>query len=132
MEGWGVRRTLRPMSKAEGLRVYHGARDLADQVIAALSKVRRRMPGDLRSQLESAANSIGANIAEGMGRGTRDDTLRYLRNARSSLDETRHHLRVCSKGEFIDRKTFFALWNRSSALQPMLSNLMATIGRRRR
>jgi len=117
------------MSKSDGLRVYHGSRELAEQVIEAMRHLRRRPPGDLRDQIERSANSVPANIAEGMGRGTRDDSLRFLRQARSSLDETRHHLRVCVNDKLMNVKTFYRLWNRSSAIQRMLASLMFEMGR---
>jgi len=44
-------------------------------------------------QLVRAADSIGANIAEGTGRGSFVDNRRFIRNARGSLFETRHWLR---------------------------------------
>jgi four helix bundle protein len=40
-----------------------------------------------------SADSIGANIAEGTGRGTFKDNRKFVDNARGSLYETRHWLR---------------------------------------
>jgi four helix bundle protein len=47
----------------------------------------------LGKQLIRSSDSIGANIAEGSGRGTPIDNRRFLRMARGSLYETRHWLR---------------------------------------
>ena len=44
-------------------------------------------------QLVRAADSIGANIAEGYGRGSGADNRRFVRTARGSLNETQHFLR---------------------------------------
>ena len=44
-------------------------------------------------QIVRGADSIGANIAEGVGRGSFQDNRRFVRNARGSLYETKHGLR---------------------------------------
>jgi four helix bundle protein len=44
-------------------------------------------------QMVRAGDSIGANIAEGSGRGSFQDNRRFIRIARGSLYETMHWLR---------------------------------------
>ena len=56
----------------------------------------RGVPG-LRNQILRAAASIGANIAEGCGRPTAADFLRYLLMAFASANEVKNHL-VLAKG----------------------------------
>lgn len=77
----------------ENLEVYQMAEALAD----AVWDVVRRWDGFARqtvgSQLVRAADSVGANIAEGAGRGTGPDRARFVRIARGSLYETRYWLR---------------------------------------
>ena len=51
-----------------------------------------------------AADSFGANIAEGSGRCSFVDNRRFVRNARGSLNETRHWLRRSHKRGFLTRE----------------------------
>ena len=75
------------------LEVYKLAEQLADAVwetVAGWDRLARRTVGE---QVVRSADSVGANIAEGTGRGTFKDNKRFVRYARGSLYETRHWLR---------------------------------------
>jgi four helix bundle protein len=74
----------------EQLEVYRLAASLSDELRAA---VRRWESPDLWSsgiQMVRAADSVGANIAEAYGRGTRPDQARFLFMARGSAFELQH------------------------------------------
>src|SRR5437764_12656152 len=75
------------------LRVYRLSEDLADAVwdmVVAWGNLARDTVG---KQMIRSADSIGANIAEGIGRGSFKDNKRFVRTARGSLYETQHWLR---------------------------------------
>ncbi|MGI8897315.1 MAG: four helix bundle protein [Pyrinomonadaceae bacterium] len=55
-------------------------------------------------QMIRAADSIGANIAEGTGRATLQDNRRFIRMARTSLYETQHWLRRSYKGALLSKQ----------------------------
>ena len=87
------------MAKANflNLRVYQ----LAEQIADAAAEIAVKWPAihrnTLGEQMVRAADSIGANIAEGHGRGTYKDNRRLVLIARGSLYETHHWLRFRRK-----------------------------------
>lgn len=77
----------------EKLRVYQLAETLGDEVWEMVSKWKVLAKDTVGKQLVRAADSIGANIAEGSGRASKTDNRRFARIARGSLYETKHWLR---------------------------------------
>jgi four helix bundle protein len=77
----------------ENLRIYQLAETLADQIWHCTIRWDNFAKDTVGKQLVRAADSIGANIAEGSGRGSSQDYRRFLRMARGSLYETLHWLR---------------------------------------
>ena len=77
----------------EELRVYQQAEDLSDLVWAVVLGWHALARDTIGKQMIRSADSIGANIAEGHGRGSYVDNCRFVRIARGCLYETRHWLR---------------------------------------
>ncbi len=81
----------------EDLRVWQAGIALCTDVY----EVSRTFPGDerfgLTSQMRQAAVSVPSNIAEGWGRGTRADYLRFLRIARGSLFEIKTQVVIADR-----------------------------------
>ena len=80
-------------SNFERLKVYQLSEKLADEIWSAVVKWDYFAKDTLGKQLVRAADSIGANIAEGIGRKSFVENRRFVRTARGSLNETRHWLR---------------------------------------
>jgi four helix bundle protein len=88
----------------EDLQVYQLAEVLADDVwniVIAWDVFARDTVG---KQIVKAADNIGANIAEGTGRGSYQDNRRFIRIARGSLYETRHWLRRAYKRNLLNEE----------------------------
>ncbi len=54
----------------------------------------------LVAQMRRSAVSVPSNIAEGWGRGTRNDYVRFLRTARGSLFELSTQAEICKRLRF--------------------------------
>jgi four helix bundle protein len=87
--------TNEPFRTFEDLEVYQVAREFRKVTY----RVSRRLPGfekfELASQIRRAAVSLTNNIAEGHGRYHFPDQLKFLLQARGSLEELIDDLNVC-------------------------------------
>jgi len=79
----------------------------ADDLFAAVYQVADSIPNRdywLRSQLLRAARGVSANIAEGHGRGTIRDYIRFLEMAISSLNEVENDLHSLKRNNIIESR----------------------------
>ena len=79
-------------------------------------------------QLARSADSIGANIAEGEGRGSYQDNRRFIKVARGSLQETQHWLRRAFKRNLLTEKQITELKSLIEKLSPTLNAYLRSIG----
>ncbi len=113
----------------ENLRVYRQAEDLADAVWDIALGWHTFAKDTVGKQVVRSADSIGANIAEGAGRGTYADNRRFVRVARGSLNETLHWLRRAFKRKLLSEKDVKGLKSSVDNLAPMLNAYLNSIGR---
>jgi four helix bundle protein len=113
----------------EELRVYHLAEDLADTVWNVVKGWDLLARDTVGKQIIRSADSIGANIAEGYGRGSFPDNRRFTRIARGSLYETRHWLRRCFRRQLLTDAQITLLKPLIDNLGPQLNNYLKSIGR---
>ena len=79
-----------------------------------------------------AADSIGANIAEGSGRGSLQDNRRFVRIARGSLYETIHWLRRSYIRKLLSQAEVKNLRALIEELSPKLNAFLRSIDQRAR
>lgn len=118
------------MSKSnfELLEVYQLSEKLADQIWDIVVKWSHFAQNTVGQQLVRSADSIGANIAEGTGRGTFKDNRRFVRIARSSLYETKHWLKRAYKRNLLTEEQIHKLSPLVKELAPRLNAYLNSIG----
>ena len=114
------------------LHIYKLSEKLADQVWRIVARWDFLAKNTVGIQIVKAADSIGANIAEGSGRGTDPELRRFLRVARGSLYETRHWLRRAYKRRLLTDKQVNDLVPIINELTPRLNAYLGAIGSLRR
>lgn len=77
--------------------------------------------------MRRAALSIPANIAEGCGKGSRAECIRYLEIACGSVAESEHHLQMASDLAILPIGNCSALADEASQLRRMLRALIARL-----
>ena len=97
----------------------------ARAVVDELNKLLDCRPQRLlyRSQLRDAAESISANVREGMGRRKGPDREQFWRFARASAEEADEHLRANLNADRIAPRTYWRLHHRLMLVVKILRRL---------
>lgn len=112
----------------EELEVYQLAENLADRAWELVSGWTLLARDTVGKQLVRSADSIGANIAEGTGRGSYQDNRRFVRMARASLYETHHWLRRAYRRKLLSDDQIKQLRPLLEELRPRLNAYLRSIG----
>lgn len=110
------------------LDIYKLAEKLADQVWDLVMSWDGFAKDTVGKQLVRSADSIGANIAEGAGRGSYQDNRRFIHIARGSLNETKHWLRRAFKRNLLNEEQVKSLKPLVDELVPRLNPDLRSIG----
>ncbi|MFP4094144.1 MAG: four helix bundle protein [Cyclobacteriaceae bacterium] len=112
----------------EELKVYRLSEQLCDQIWMIVINWDHLAKNTIGSQLVRSADSIGANITEGSGRGSFADNKRFIRIARGSLFETRHWLRRALQRKLLSNDETIILKELIAELGPRLNAYLNSIG----
>lgn len=112
----------------EKLHIYKLSEKLADGIWKIVVHWEFLAKNTVGIQITKAADSVGANIAEGSGRGTNPELRRFLRVARGSLYETQHWLRRAYKRRLLTEKEVNDLLPIIRELTPKLNAYLRSIG----
>ena len=116
-------------SNFEKLAVYQLSEKTADLVWEIVKSWDGLARDTVGKQLIRAADSIGANIAEGEGRGSFKDNQRFVRIARGSLNETKHWLRRAYNRKLLSAEQIATLKPLLDELAPRLNAYLNSIGK---
>lgn len=112
----------------EKLLVYQLSEKLADEVWDIVQTWNMFAKHTIGQQLVRCVDSVGANIAEGSGRGTYRDNRRFVLIARGSLYETLHWLRRALRRRLLSPEQVDSLQMKLDNLTPMLNSYLKSIG----
>ncbi len=112
----------------ENLRIYKLAEDLADSIWDIVLRWERFARDTVGKQMVRSTDSIGANTAEGTGRGSFQDNKRFARMARGSLNETQHFLRRAFRRKLLGTADVKKLKPLADNLAPQLNSYIKSIG----
>jgi len=114
----------------ENLRVYQLAEEIADlawKVVGGWEHLAQQTVG---IQFIKSADSMGANIAEGSGRGSPAEKKRFAKIARGSLFEVKHWLRRAYKRQLLSDSEVKLFQKLIEELTPKLSAYINAISKK--
>jgi four helix bundle protein len=113
----------------EKLELYRLSEGLADLIWDAVLSWNSLARDTVGKQIVRSADSVGANIAEGTGRGTFQDNRRFVYNSRGSLNETMHFLRRAYRRRLLKPGQVEEIKQAVDKLAPKLNAYLSSIGR---
>lgn len=113
----------------ENLSIYKLSEKIADKIWDIVIYWNDFSKSTIGNQLVRACDSIGANIAEGNGRGTYNENRRFARIARGSLYESLHWLRRAYKRKLFTDKQIREIKQIIDELSPKLNAYITALGK---
>lgn len=114
----------------EKLQVYQLSEKLADGIWNVVLGWNPFAKDTVGKQIVRAADGVGANIAEGSGRGSLPDNRRFVRMARGSLYETTHWLRRAYTRRLLSQAEVRTLRMLIQELSPKLNAYLRSVDQR--
>jgi four helix bundle protein len=99
----------RELTRFEDIEAWKAARALTNRIYAVTSEGAFSKDHGLRDQIQRAAISMMANIAEGFDGGSDREFIKFLGYAIRSATELQSHLYVALDRSYIDQKQFHDL-----------------------
>jgi len=113
--------TRKPYETFENLQVYQAARVFRKKMYLLAASLPRKEEFGLVSQMRRAAVSLTNNIAEGHGRFHFLDQIRFMFQARGSLEELLDDLNVCEDESYAQQDTISSLREEAWSVHRLLN-----------
>ena len=105
------------------------------ELVKAVYPLAKQLPKEetfaLSNQLRRAVISIPSNIAEGYGRNSKQDYLRFLNIARSSKNEVETQLQICLLLEYLHSEDIAYALDLCKEVSKMLTALINSLSNQR-
>lgn len=108
----------------QNLKAWKEATDLVTLTYAICAKQHRNLDLKLSDQIKRAVVSIPSNLAEGNGRGSNKDALRFLYIARGSLHELIAQFEACRKMNSFTQEDSLRLLEQTSLVGRLIGGLI--------
>ena len=116
-----------PSQSYRDLNVWNEAMDLVVDCYHITDIFPKKEMYGLGSQLQRAAVSVPANIAEGQGRQYSKEFLQYIAVAYGSLAEVETHIQIARRLNYIDETKEMQLLEKAGRIGRMLNGLRRSI-----
>ena len=114
----------------ENLEVWNKAVDFAVKVIDIVENISTgRKHYRLLEQIESSSTSVAMNIAEGKGRFSKKEFIRYCYIARGSFYETMTLLEIFRRVKWISDSSYFELEPEGKEIASMIKGLINSLSK---
>lgn len=108
--------------------VWQKSMQLVTQVYLITKSLPKEELYGLVPQIRKSCISIPSNIAEGYGRNSTSDYLRFLQIASGSLYELQTQLEICLNLGYLSKQSFEEIYEQSREIERMLGSLIKKVG----
>lgn len=117
----------RKMKSYRDLIVWQKSMRLVTQIYLITKELPKNELYGLTAQIRRSSISLPSNIAEGYGRNSTNDYIRFLQIACGSLYEVQTQLEICRNLEYLSKDIFNEIYEQSREIERMLNSLIGKL-----
>ena len=107
--------------------VWQKGMELAEKVYSITKKFPKEEIYGLTNQIRRASASVPANVVEGYSRNSTKEYIKFLFNARGSLEEVRHFLHLAKDLQYLPEGEYQFLEDGYKQVSKMLNGMLTTL-----